>query len=302
MSKSDRLLGHGLLLVGCSVAVGALGVVFQSMCGRMLRPAEYGALVALLNAVTVLAVPLQALSVAVTRRTADLHAAGLPGNIRALVVLWTRRMIGPALLVLGLSFAAGDWLSDALRIGRAAPAWILGINLALTLAVPATTAALSGVQAFRTVSAYLVLHAVLRILLAWACLTFAFRAAGWVMLGNAGATALAWLFCAVALWRLVPAGPVNAGAAAGGAGGFALLSLPALMGYHVLSAGDVILAKRLFAPDTAGLYAQVAVAARMVIWLPLPVAKAMFPKVTAWQRTGRRGGGCWRGRWVSQSR
>ncbi|MFO1490868.1 MAG: hypothetical protein U1F87_08175 [Kiritimatiellia bacterium] len=75
------------------------------------------------------------------------------------------------------------------------------------------------------------------------------------------------------------------------------------MGYHVLSAGDVILAKRLFAPDTAGLYAQVAVAARMVIWLPLPVAKAISLKVSAVADCRpARGGGCWRGRWASRSR
>jgi O-antigen/teichoic acid export membrane protein len=51
--------------------------------------------------------------------------------------------------------------------------------------------------------------------------------------------------------------------------------------YGVLSSADVLLVKSYFPPEQAGIFAMAATVARMVFFLPGPVAAAMFPKVTS---------------------
>ncbi|MGA0334343.1 MAG: hypothetical protein ACO3NW_10350, partial [Kiritimatiellia bacterium] len=49
--------------------------------------------------------------------------------------------------------------------------------------------------------------------------------------------------------------------------------------FSTLMTADVILAKRYFDPLVAGQFAQAATLGRMILWLPLPIAQVMFPKV-----------------------
>jgi hypothetical protein len=63
--------------------------------------------------------------------------------------------------------------------------------------------------------------------------------------------------------------------------GFFLGSLCMLGGYAVLMNADLIFVKHLFDPDEAGRFAQVATIGRSVIFLPMPIALVMFPKVIA---------------------
>jgi len=55
----------------------------------------------------------------------------------------------------------------------------------------------------------------------------------------------------------------------------------AMVGFGLLTSSDVVLVKRFFMPDVAGNYALAAMVARIVFFLPLPIASAMFPKVVS---------------------
>jgi O-antigen/teichoic acid export membrane protein len=57
--------------------------------------------------------------------------------------------------------------------------------------------------------------------------------------------------------------------------------MAAYAGYAVLSNADVVLVKHYFDAMQAGAFAKAAMVARIVFFLPLPVAAALFPKVAS---------------------
>ncbi len=60
-----------------------------------------------------------------------------------------------------------------------------------------------------------------------------------------------------------------------------LLSLAVLSGYAVLMNADVALVKAFFDPEPAGTFAQAATIGRSIVFLPVPIAAVMFPKVVS---------------------
>ena len=63
--------------------------------------------------------------------------------------------------------------------------------------------------------------------------------------------------------------------------GYMVGYMGAFTAYGLLSNADVVLVKHYFPADQAGVFAKAAMVARIVLFLPAPVAAAMFPKVTS---------------------
>jgi O-antigen/teichoic acid export membrane protein len=59
------------------------------------------------------------------------------------------------------------------------------------------------------------------------------------------------------------------------------LSLIALAAFSFLMNGDMLMVKHFFSPETAGNYAQISTIARTIVFLPMPIAGALFPKVVS---------------------
>ena len=68
-------------------------------------------------------------------------------------------------------------------------------------------------------------------------------------------------------------------------------SLVCLAGYAMLMNLDTLLAKHYFGAEAAGVFAKAATIARTAVFLPVPIAAALFPKVTS---TGDMPEGSWR--------
>jgi len=60
-----------------------------------------------------------------------------------------------------------------------------------------------------------------------------------------------------------------------------LVTLIVLAGYSVMMTADVLIVQHYFAPEESGLFAQVATISRAIIFLPMPIAGALFPKIVA---------------------
>jgi O-antigen/teichoic acid export membrane protein len=82
------------------------------------------------------------------------------------------------------------------------------------------------------------------------------------------------------LWRRLGDSPV-AHERVQGIYAYFLKSMGAWAAYGVLSTADVILARHYFTAADAGSFAKAAMVARVVFFLPQPIAGAMFPKVVS---------------------
>ncbi len=279
MRIKGQFESQSLMLITAAM-VGHVGnYAYHMITGRLLSATEYGLLMALFGMINILLIPMSALGLALTRAVSvDLHqqkGQGLP----ALTRKWAKGMSLTALGFLILAWIFAQPLQSALGFNRLAPillaACIPGFNLLLTLC----GALLQGLQQFKGLALRGSMLFVLRALLVSACLLLGWKAAGWALLahllGMLGAFAVGVWF----LWSKLPTTSTAPSPPTSPILFQALKAFPILLAFSTLMTADVILARSYFDPDLSGRFAQAATLGRMILWLPLPIAQVLFPKV-----------------------
>ncbi len=283
------LVRHGALLVA-GTFVGALcNAGFHMVVGRTLPNAEYGSLVAMLGIILVVSTPMLALQNTLAHFTSALAQAGRRSEIRPLALHWVRIFAG-----LALAIAAGAFLlrGPLAAFWRVEPALIV-----LTFAVLAASlwmslfyGLLQGLQSFVWLAWAPQAWGATRLVLG-AAFTIWLSATAFVAVAAQGLGVVAVL--ALCLWAVVllrlPAGV----RAAQPPGTYRYLgsALVCLAGYAMLMNLDTTLVKHYFDAETTGLFSKAATIARTAVFLPVPIATALFPKVTS---TGRLTDESWR--------
>jgi len=275
-NRTDRLERHALLMLAAALC-GHLGnYVFHALTGRMLPIGEYGLMIAVLGALQILQLPLTALNLSVAR-----HTAAHPGHTRALLVSGLRLLSGISLLSALLIGIGAAPLLAFFAADRVSLLPILAALIGLSLLVTLTGGILQGHQKFRWLAARALSLFFLRALFCLAILTRLYPRAESALLAHLLAMAatlgisLAGIRFFTPFNRIGPPARIPLPAM----GTQSLKALPALAGFAILMSADVLLVRRYFPAETSGRFAQAAVLARMVLWLPLPIASAMFPKV-----------------------
>jgi O-antigen/teichoic acid export membrane protein len=291
------LLRAGLLVAPLMALGNGINYAYNLVMARLLGPAGYGALGALLALALIASVPGLALQVVVARHTAlrvrDQHD---------LAELWTATLAGVvgAGLALGLLIAAATPLLTAyLNLGSAAPALWLAASVAPLPALAAVQGMLQGRERFAA--------------LAWVLLAAAAgklaAGVGLVALGAGVEGAIAAVALGSLAAVLLGLAWVRPGLAAGplprdrvrswprplprprgrsrswprllprGLGREAAEATTAILGLFVLANVDVLLARHHLEADASGLYAAGAVVAKIAYWAPQVVVLLVFPRL-----------------------
>lgn len=275
------LFRHGTIMVVATFAGALLNAVFHMVIGRTLPNAEYGALIAMHGLVLITSTPMLAMQNTLAHFTSKLLLAGRREEVRNLFWHWVNLFA-----VLSVVLMAGAWM------GRASLGAFWGgldsrlvvltfVVLAASLWMYLFYGILQGVQSFHW--------------LAWAPQAWgaARLVMGWVLTAVVSATALAAMtaqgigvltvlvLCSWAMARLRL--PRAAAAVRRPSGTYRYLgsALLCLGGYAMLMNLDTTLARHYFDAETSGLFAKAATIARTAVFLPVPVAAALFPKVTS---------------------
>lgn len=278
LRRSDAAKAGGL--AAATLISNAIQLLFTVVFTRVLGPAGYGSLAALVSAFLVLLVGGQALQVAAARETA-LHRLGDGARLSATIESWTRRLVLATLVAAGIGFALRSPLAhlvgvpeEPLAAGAILPTGVLWLLLSLQRGV------LQGMHAYVPVGASLVVEA------------FGRLACGLLLVGLGGGVAgaflgapLAMLLTALGMFAYLrrrlghpEAAPVmqSLRALTAGAwvpiGGLALLAL--------LQNVDVIIVKHRVGGEAAGSYAAAAVAAKAVVWVAIGIALHLLPEAT----------------------
>ncbi len=278
MNRRDRLEEHSLLLMLATLAGHAGNYAYHLICGRLLTENEYGLLMALFSGVNLILIPMGALSLALTRSISLLDRDDAP--LRPAFFRWQRSLV--LLAVVGL-FCSLPWLpklGDLLHLDRFAPMLLAALIPALNLQLCLSGAGLQGKQRFPQLALRGSILFATRGLLVLLCLYVGWRAAGWALLAHLLGMLAAQLFSIWSLRQDLQRSPEKASPSSHKpATKQALLSAPILLSFSLLLGADTLLARIYLDADSAGRFAQAAVLARMILWLPLPIAQAMFPKV-----------------------
>ncbi len=280
-----KLLSHSILLVVTTGIASAASVVFHMIMGRRLETSEYGILAALLNLMLVLSTPLDALRNAMAQFAARAHRANSPALARAIAWRWCWR-IGLASLPLSL----GMWLlhgrlANFFHLETPGPVLVVAFFLPSFMLLPVAAGILQGLQRFWIFSAAMHGMALVRLALGYGFIILFSATAFYAVLSHG----LAMLYGALAAiisvaWITRHAGPkVDA---TRGIGPYFIGAMLLLGAYGVLMNCDVMIVRH-FYPDEADGFARAATIGRSVVFLPMPIAMAMFPKVISTGGTSR---------------
>ena len=280
---SRGLLGPGLFVGVAVVVANALNAVFQIALARILDPAEYSLLVALVVITLIAAVPPLAFQASVAREVAVALSEERPGVAGAAIRDTVRGLVPWALGILVLGAMAYPLLAATGR-GDAGATFATAATISAALVIPAVWGGLQGARLFVVLGIAHLTFAATR-LGAGLGIGLAGGAAAAVMGGVAGATAVTLVLTLLPLRELWHA------AARSGARRLATLpNAAAATGLTLLTAlasVDVLVAKLAFPPATAGAYGVASVGARVLLLLPIGVTTVLFPRVATLRDRGR---------------
>jgi O-antigen/teichoic acid export membrane protein len=261
---------QALIVSVASLAGNASNYVFTVVAARLLVPASFGELSAVMAVLVVGIVPAMSLQTGVA-----LHVAA--GGRKQAPAVGLGVGLGVSVGVLAL--AAAPVLVGLLHLRGAGPALVLPLALLAFPVFGALCGVLQGQQRFAALALVMGLDTLLRIGGAIAGLVVG-RSPTAALVGLAGgialATTAAFVLCGRP-WPAKPAGDLVRGVAHAGY---------ATVGLVILLNLDVILARNVLPAHGSGVYAVGAVLAKAAYWLPQAVAVVVLPRLA--DRVNRR--------------
>jgi len=260
--------GSALLLITVNVA-NALHFVFHLVMARMLGPAGYGVLAALLACLYVLNVIAESVQTVLARYAAR---AGSPGRVRSLLARSLRQAARATLPLLALWLLAAVALARLLRIPY--PLSVLfSLSLAGVVLLPVNRGVLQGARRFGALGVNFVLEVGVKLGLGAAAVALGWKEAGAVgAVGLSLCAAFALSFLPLRDLRRAPAEPAETPSLHYGLPVLAVTAT--VMVFYSL---DVLLARAFFPPALAGQYSIASFLAKGILLGTMPVTRAMFP-------------------------
>lgn len=270
-STSGRSLvtSAGILSLAMLVA-SAANYGLNLVLAQWLSPAAFGdatLMVTLMLGLTILAVGLQLVSahLASTDTADDVHLLA----VRGFLLRWA--WVGGWAFA-GLMLFTAPLLQSAFRTGSSMPFAILAVGLPFYLAQAVERGVLQGQLRFRRLATSYVVEAAVRLAGGLLLVLAGFGVEG-ATLGLTGSFVASWLV--VRSHR--SARRYDGAAAVAGAGALVRSTSVLLVGQIIINNGDVIVAKQMLDPGSAGRYAAVALVGRAVFFCSWAVVNAAFP-------------------------
>jgi len=269
--------GGALLLLAMLIGNGA-AYVFTLLSGRLLGPADYGVLTALLALLMILQLPMGALQLSVAREVARYRAMGK----QVYAAQFVRRslqlgLLGTAMLT-AVFLVAMYPLAAVLQVGSVGPVAIVGLVLMPNAAMLVLMGDLQGYQRYAPLAACFALPNVLRLVV-----FTALAIAGWRLYGALIAVAASAFigFGAAAWWAR---DTLRARARASAVAVIPVLRqlLPVAIGVLAVAAlmnTDVLMVKARLSSEDAGVFGAASNLAKLAVFLPLAVVGVLFPRV-----------------------
>lgn len=277
--RSDHLIRHSLLLLTASQATNLTNLFFQVFMVRMLSPVEYADLAAMLGLLMIFGMPLAALSNSLAYYSAQMIEEGRPGAVKPFMRHWLKNifLIASGIILLGIILWPAA--TSFFNLQGSATFMLAIIVMGISLYGSVIGGILQGIQAFVWSTVSSVSGGIFRLGVGVLLVCWLGQIADWGIIAHGigmlvsvliAVGAVAWIFRGVAkdaIDKKVTAYFVG--------------SMIVLAGFSVMMSADVLIVKHFFSSEESGLFAQVAVISHALVFLPMPIAGALFPKIIA---------------------
>jgi O-antigen/teichoic acid export membrane protein len=275
---NDRVLRNSAIYLGGGIAAGLLGYVFHFVTGRLLGPAAYADVAAILAALYIVSLPSLVVQTVSARFVSLAVGRGETGAIPRLLLRITAASLAFGVVSALVLAVLAPAIAGYLQLPRPQLVYVLALASVMGLLVTVNRGALQGMRRFWALSANTIVDLATRIVAALTLIAAGAGAMGGILALLAGPI-VAYVH-GVFLVRQPRSGAVVDGPSLTEVGRYALSASMAAIGVTYLFNVDVILAKHYLPAREAGVYAAGSVLARAVYFLGFTIAAAMFPEVS----------------------
>jgi O-antigen/teichoic acid export membrane protein len=283
--RSRRLLGGGTLILAATFVWHLSNFAFNSITGRVLGPAGYGTVAAVIAVLYVASPLFMSVQTVASKISTGLAARGEHPRIRALAAFYSWRLGLGALVVAAALALASSALARFLRLPSGVPLAMVGGAFAFSVVSHLQRGVFQGTTRFGRFATSTIIEATVKLAALVLALTVLWRseesAVLAVVVGSAVAVAAGSL-----LLRYLPS-PRGQVELIAHPYRYSLATLATLVLLSLLLTVDILAAKRYLPAHDAGLYAAVSLAGKIVFFATSGVTLVLFPLFSERQEQGR---------------
>lgn len=277
MQREHLLRDNLTLFIGGSIVNGA-NFLYHFFMGRILGPAEYSVLGAVIAIIHIFAVPLYTIQSTIAKFTADYKSSNKEAKVASLYSKSLKKVIKLGMLAAVIFMFLSPLIAKFLHISSFTVLLMTPILISLVI-LPVNRGLLQGLQYFSALGKNYAGEGIVKLgislLLVW--LGFAVN----------GAIIGIFLSFAIPFWithhyikkKLVRHNNEELGAPT--IYRFFVPTFIALLGLTALNNIDILLVKHFFSEEISGLYVAIAILGRIIFYASLTISQVMIPKVAS---------------------
>jgi len=277
-SHRDGLLRHSILLFFALNLTMVANIAFTVMLGRTLTAEEFSIFLPLMSMVGVLSSPMQAVRTVITHYSARFMLEGRKREIVRLIRRWFLYISVVAVVLLILVLTQVEWIMKYQNLSDPTPVRIMGFILVVAMFYPILGGAMQGLQAFRWVAAANMTSAGIKLICGCILVFFVAATASSGLLAHLIGTTATFAVAITAI-RLRLRNAEGEEKPLPATTPYFFRSCIVLISFACIMQLPIIFVKHYFPSEVAGEFAYAVTIAKLVIFLPMPVTMALFPKV-----------------------
>ena len=273
--KNDSLIRDGIILFTATMIANASGYIYHLGMGRILGPADYGALGAILSLLYILLVPFNVIQTTISKFVAKFKANGQENKIKYLFYYSLKKLFILSIVSLVLFIIISPFIASFINISTH-NLFIISILIPFVLLLPVNRGFFQGYQTFKPLGINIVIEAFSKLIFGFILVLLGFGLSGAII-----GIILSYVIPLIAsfFWLGKSYSKKSEDIEIKSIYKYSfpvLLTMLSLTAFYSL---DVILVKHYFNDLSSGFYAAASLLGRIVFFASLSISMVMFPKV-----------------------
>lgn len=272
--KNELIQGSIALFIMINI-FNVLNFLFHFISGRMLGPADYGILTTLMAIIYILAIPSDTISTVLSRFATKFYVKKDYGSLKALMLKSIKKLLWIGLAGLAFFFILAIPLGNFFELSPALVI-LLGVIFVGVLLTPILRGVLQGIKSFNYLGVSFFIEGFIKVFFAVILIWL-----GWNVYGPITAIVLSLFLVFLANFLFKPFKQIlSSKTKHTKIKGIYSYSVPVVVAMTFITLFytiDILLAKKFFGAEIAGLYGAISMIAKIIFFATVPISKALFP-------------------------
>ena len=276
--RSRLVIGSFIMLMGTGIA-GIGNYLYHFFMGRMLGPADYGILVALISLAYLLSIPVGTLNLVIIKFVSTLKGKKQIGAIRVLFKDINKKLLPFSLLILLIFLALTPFVASFLHLPSSLPFIIVLITFFIGIFAVVNRATLQGLLRFFHLAVSDVLGSLVKLIVAVILVFWGLKVYG-ALFGILIGGIIGYFFTLFLLRFIFRMKPQKLKLENREMFNFALPVFFSTLAFTSLHTSDVILVRHFLPGVISGLYAALSTLGKIILFISGPVISVAFPMIS----------------------